>query len=124
MLATGWYAQCDHGSYETLIQDQMVMLKEVILTGIGDEIYSTVDACQTAQNVGSHREFQQGGIWLSLQIDFKKLFYLPTTTSELPQTPETGMWIQNPRSRWTFRWTVWDQRVVNDVGARETVGGQ
>ncbi|GJU24753.1 hypothetical protein Tco_1163374 [Tanacetum coccineum] len=33
----------------------------LILTGIGDEIYSTVDACQTAQeNVGSHRRLQQG----------------------------------------------------------------
>ncbi|GKG43773.1 hypothetical protein Tco_0482866, partial [Tanacetum coccineum] len=29
----------------------------LILTGIGDEIYSTVDACQTdSRNVGSHRK--------------------------------------------------------------------
>nr|GEU68712.1 retrovirus-related Pol polyprotein from transposon TNT 1-94 [Tanacetum cinerariifolium] len=48
----------------------------LILTGIEDEIYSAVNAFQTAQEITS-----------------KGSTNLSTTTSELPQTQETRMWI-------------------------------
>ncbi|GKB84800.1 hypothetical protein Tco_0957072, partial [Tanacetum coccineum] len=120
----------DHGSYDTLIQDQMVMpygsafLKvltlqrllrhqlflqqrippavpeqttvetvtnmtpenrahyesekeaiHLILTGIGDEIYSTVDACQTAQEMWEAIERLQQGESLNIQDVKTNLFW-------------------------------------------------
>ncbi|GJS24059.1 integrase, catalytic region, zinc finger, CCHC-type containing protein [Tanacetum coccineum] len=41
----------------------------------------------------AHRDKDMQKIWLSLQSTLRKSTNLPTTTSELPQTPETRMWI-------------------------------
>nr|GEX90532.1 hypothetical protein [Tanacetum cinerariifolium] len=87
----------------------------LILTGIGDEIYSTVDACQTAQEMWKAIERLQQAIlkkhrairicrriWLSLQSTSKRSTNLPTTTSELPQTQGTRMWIRLYGTRMTI----------------------
>ncbi|GJS98777.1 hypothetical protein Tco_0819947 [Tanacetum coccineum] len=132
----------DHGSYDTLIQDQMVMpygsafLKvlitptivttpavpatdekeaiHLILTGIGDEIYSTVDACQTAYgNVGSHQRLQQ--------VTSRNL-YLPTNNNlRTSSTPETECGYTT-RYRMTIDGQFRNQRAVNVAGVG-TVGG-
>ncbi|GKA64687.1 hypothetical protein Tco_0764394 [Tanacetum coccineum] len=96
----------DHGSYDTLIQDQDVMPyknssnipnkqrrdryeydsitesleseKEaihLILTGIGDEIYSTVDACHTAQKMWEAIKRLQQGESLNIQDVKTNLFW-------------------------------------------------
>ncbi|GKG44401.1 hypothetical protein Tco_0485839, partial [Tanacetum coccineum] len=48
--------------------------KEAILTRIGDEIYSTVDACQTAQEMWEAIERLKQGESLNIQ-DVKTNFY-------------------------------------------------
>nr|GEX28106.1 hypothetical protein [Tanacetum cinerariifolium] len=72
----------------------------LILTGIRDEIYSTVDACQTAQEISTN---------------------LPTTTSELPQTQgknvDTTPRYKNDNQSGQFG----NQRTVNVAGDRENV---
>ncbi|GJU91052.1 hypothetical protein Tco_1303475 [Tanacetum coccineum] len=96
----------DHGSYDTLIQDQDVMPyknssnipnkqrrdryeydsitesleseKEaihLILIGIGDEIYSTVDACKTAQEMWEAIKRLQQGESLNIQDVKTNLFW-------------------------------------------------
>ncbi|GJR39501.1 integrase, catalytic region, zinc finger, CCHC-type containing protein [Tanacetum coccineum] len=90
----------DHGSYDTFDTDQMVMpygsafskdsygiesenrahfeseneAIHLILTGIGDEIYSTVDACQTAQKMWEAIERLQQGKSLNIQ-DVKTILF-------------------------------------------------
>ncbi|GKA83391.1 hypothetical protein Tco_0855942 [Tanacetum coccineum] len=44
---------------------------------------------------------------------------LPTTTSELPQTPETRMWILLQGIRMTIRLDFWESRAGNVVGVRK-----
>nr|GEW65212.1 hypothetical protein [Tanacetum cinerariifolium] len=72
-----------HGSYDTLIQDQreqsLFSIKKeaihLILTGIGDEIYSIVDACQTAQEMWEAIERLQQGESLNIQDVKTNLFW-------------------------------------------------
>nr|GEV42648.1 hypothetical protein [Tanacetum cinerariifolium] len=47
----------------------------LILTGIGDEIYSTVDACQTAQEMWEAIEWLQQGESLNIQDVKTNLFW-------------------------------------------------
>ncbi|GJY06468.1 integrase, catalytic region, zinc finger, CCHC-type containing protein [Tanacetum coccineum] len=98
----------------------------LILTGIGDEIYSTVDACQTLKRMGKPIERRTKICRRILALickELHELYKLPTTTSELPQTQEhecdTTPRYKNDNQTGQFG----NQRTINVVGARETVGG-
>ncbi|GJW65396.1 integrase, catalytic region, zinc finger, CCHC-type containing protein [Tanacetum coccineum] len=93
----------------------------LILTGIGDEIYSTVDACQTAQEMWEAIERLQQA---------KPITPPSESASEEDSDPEqaqkdkrtsrkTWLSFKNDNQTGQFR----NQRAVNVVGARETVGG-
>ncbi|GJY44130.1 hypothetical protein Tco_0432343 [Tanacetum coccineum] len=110
----------------------------LILTGIGDEIYSTVDACQTAQEMWEaierlqqvHEQAQrdkdkQKKLLCIAKVHLRKSTNLPTTTSELSSITRNTMWrllhcYKNDNQTGQFR----NQRAVNVVGTKETVGGQ
>nr|GFB69495.1 hypothetical protein [Tanacetum cinerariifolium] len=62
----------------------------LILTGIGDEIYSTVDACQTAQEMWKSIERLQQGESLNIQDVKTNLFWeLGKFTSHDEETMES-----------------------------------
>ncbi|GJV51511.1 hypothetical protein Tco_1447252, partial [Tanacetum coccineum] len=83
MLATGRYVQwrsrflryidtrpkvMPYGSaFSKLILNQKKEAIHLILTGIGDEIYSTLDACQTAQEMWEAIKRLQQGESLNIQ---------------------------------------------------------
>ncbi|GKB68270.1 integrase, catalytic region, zinc finger, CCHC-type containing protein [Tanacetum coccineum] len=108
----------------------------LILTGIGDEIYSTVDACQTAQEMWGKPSKCTTRRIKTWQITFealiakyfnKHLQTIPTTTlrtssntrnKKLDTTPMYKN-VKNDNQTGQFG----NQRVVDVVGARETVGG-
>ncbi|GJT80273.1 retrovirus-related pol polyprotein from transposon TNT 1-94 [Tanacetum coccineum] len=88
----------------------------LILTGIGDEIYSTVDACQKAQEMGSHRK--------ATTSTSRKSTNLPAPTppelhKHQTKNVDTTLRYKNDNQTGQFR----NQRAVNVVGARETIGG-
>ncbi|GJV52441.1 hypothetical protein Tco_1448182 [Tanacetum coccineum] len=70
----------------------------LILTGIGDEIYSTVDACKTAHEIHKGKEIAKPITPLSYQL------------------PDEDRYKNDNQNR--------NQRAVNAAGARDTVGGQ
>ncbi|GJZ89475.1 retrovirus-related pol polyprotein from transposon TNT 1-94 [Tanacetum coccineum] len=70
----------------------------LILTGIGDEIYSTVDACQTAQEMWEAIERLQQVLQETLQTNQQQPL-------ELPHTPETECGYY---SKVAIKSTVWD----------------
>ncbi|GJW92817.1 hypothetical protein Tco_0172489 [Tanacetum coccineum] len=91
----------------------------LILTGIGDEIYSTVDACQTAQEMWEAIERLQQGESLNIQDSHCKVLQetLQTTNNqpqELPQTPEARNVVLTPRKCST------SSRANLTVGLRDT----
>ncbi|GJX26044.1 retrovirus-related pol polyprotein from transposon TNT 1-94, partial [Tanacetum coccineum] len=90
MLATGRYAQYCYPAVpeQTTVETVTNMTPEnrahfesekeaihLILTGIGDEIYSTVDACQTAQEMWEAIERLQQGESLNIQDVKTNLFW-------------------------------------------------
>ncbi|GJY54527.1 hypothetical protein Tco_0446191 [Tanacetum coccineum] len=102
----------------------------LILTGIGDEIYSTVDACQTAQEMWEaierlqQKDKDMQKILALIAKYFKKL-YKPTNNNL-----RTSSNTKNKNVDTTPRYKIdnqtrqfGNQRAVNVVGARETVGG-
>nr|GEY03930.1 hypothetical protein [Tanacetum cinerariifolium] len=103
----------------------------LILTGIGDDIYSTVDACQTAQEMWEAIEIlQQGQRSISLttsagMVKFKKI-YKPTNNNLITSSNS-----KNKNMDMTPRYKNDDhygqfgtQRTVNVAGARENVGSK
>ncbi|GJR19716.1 retrovirus-related pol polyprotein from transposon TNT 1-94 [Tanacetum coccineum] len=106
----------------------------LILTGIGDEIYSTVDACNTAKEMWTAIERLQQVIqkpargrrlckknWHSLQV-FKKLYKptnnnLRTSSNSRNKTEDTTPSINTQSSQGSL-----EQRTMTVAGARETVG--
>ncbi|GJR13732.1 retrovirus-related pol polyprotein from transposon TNT 1-94 [Tanacetum coccineum] len=107
----------------------------LILTGIGDEIYSTIDACQTAQEMWEAIErLQQGDLMLATRYERqKRISQTITPTSEsaseedsVPEQAQKGQYMQKNldlslQNNQTGQFG--NQRAVNVVGARETVGG-
>ncbi|GKF86526.1 retrovirus-related pol polyprotein from transposon TNT 1-94, partial [Tanacetum coccineum] len=95
----------------------------LILTGIGDEIYSTVDACQTAQEMWEAIERLQQGESLNIQ-DVKKLYKptnnnLRTSSNNRNRNVDTTPRYKNDNQTGQFG----NQRAVNVVRARDTIGG-
>nr|GEX66574.1 importin subunit beta-3-like isoform X1 [Tanacetum cinerariifolium] len=89
----------------------------LILTGIGDEIYSTVDACQTAQEMWEAIERLQQGESLNIQDVKINLFWkFGKFTSHDEETMES-YYTRFYKPEWSR-----NQRTVNVVGAREKVG--
>ncbi|GJU78072.1 retrovirus-related pol polyprotein from transposon TNT 1-94 [Tanacetum coccineum] len=99
----------------------------LILTGIGDEIYSTVDACKTAHEI-SHASTRHKG-----KETAKPITPLSESASEEDSDPEqaqkdkeinknvdTTPRYKNDNQSGQFR----NQRTMTVAGARETVGGQ
>nr|GFA28674.1 hypothetical protein [Tanacetum cinerariifolium] len=98
----------------------------LILTGIGDEIYSTVDACQTAQDIWEAIERLQQGESLNIQDVKTNLFWeFGKFTSHDGETMESYYTrfykLMNEMIRNNLTVTTM-QRTVNVVGARENVG--
>nr|GEX94177.1 hypothetical protein [Tanacetum cinerariifolium] len=90
----------------------------LILTTIGDEIYSTVDAYQTAQ------EIQNGQENLALIAKYLKKIYKPinnnlrTSSNSRNKNVDTTPWYKNDNQSGQFK----NQKTMNVVGARENVG--
>ncbi|GJS80677.1 retrovirus-related pol polyprotein from transposon TNT 1-94 [Tanacetum coccineum] len=100
----------------------------LILTGIGDEIYSTVDACQTAQEMWERpsKGFNKQQHKLD-EVSYHKLFDIlkqyQKEVNELRAERKARMLnllALNDNQTGQFG----NQRAVNVAGARETVGGQ
>ncbi|GJT73147.1 retrovirus-related pol polyprotein from transposon TNT 1-94 [Tanacetum coccineum] len=113
----------------------------LIFTGIGDEIYSTVDACKTTQEMWEAIERLQQGESLNIQDVKTNLFWeFGQFTSHDGETIESyytnSTRIDNEMIRKQFdscymqykndnqTGQFGNQRAVNVVEARETVGGQ
>ncbi|GJU70191.1 hypothetical protein Tco_1256450 [Tanacetum coccineum] len=64
-----------HNSYCSATEDSPARRIHLILTGIGDEIYSTVDACQTAQEMWEAIKRLQQGESLNIQDVKTNLFW-------------------------------------------------
>ncbi|GJT55158.1 hypothetical protein Tco_0990212 [Tanacetum coccineum] len=101
----------------------------LILTGIGDEIYSTVDACQTTQEMWEAIERLQQGESLNIQDVKTNLFWeFGQFTSHDGETIESyyirfyKMMNEMIRNNLTVA-TMQVNRAVNVSGAREPVGG-
>nr|GFB67544.1 hypothetical protein [Tanacetum cinerariifolium] len=102
----------------------------LILTGIGDEIYSTVDACQTAQELWEAIERLQQGESLDIQDVKTNLFWeFGKFTSHDGETMGSyytrfyklmNEMIRNNLTVATMQFG--NQKTVNVVGARENVG--
>nr|GEU48930.1 hypothetical protein [Tanacetum cinerariifolium] len=106
----------------------------LILTGIGDEIYSTVDACQTAQEIWEAIERLQQGESLNIQDDmqknlaliakyFKKIYKptnnnLRTSSNSRNKNVDTTPRYKNDNQFGQFG----NQRTMNVAGARENIG--
>nr|GEU99099.1 hypothetical protein [Tanacetum cinerariifolium] len=97
----------------------------LILTRIGEEIYSTVDACQTAQEMWENIERLQQGYAknLALIAKFSKKIYKPTnnnlrtSSNSKNKNVDTPLWFKNDNKSGQFR----NQRTINVAGARENV---
>nr|GEY18655.1 hypothetical protein [Tanacetum cinerariifolium] len=100
----------------------------LILTRIGDEIYSTVDACQTAQEIWEAIErLQQARMVkknLALIVKYFKKIYKPTnnylrtsSNSRNKNVDTTPQYKKDSQSR-----QFGNQRTVNVSGAREKLG--
>nr|GEX86340.1 copia protein [Tanacetum cinerariifolium] len=103
----------------------------LILTGIGDEIYSTVDACQTAQEMWEAIERLQQGESLNIQDKnlaliakyFKRINKptnnnLRTSSNSRNKNMDTTSRYKNDNQSGQFG----NQRTMNVAGARENVG--
>nr|GEV45954.1 retrotransposon protein, putative, unclassified [Tanacetum cinerariifolium] len=117
----------------------------LILTGIGDEIYSTIDACQTAQEMWEAIEMLQQGESLNIQDVKTNLFWefasmvkknlsliakyfkkihkptnnnLRTSSNSKNKNVDTNPRFKNDNQSGQFG----NQRTVNVAGAREKVG--
>nr|GEX57824.1 hypothetical protein [Tanacetum cinerariifolium] len=91
----------------------------LILTGIGDEIYSTVDTCQTAQAMCKAIERLQQGESLNIQDIYKPTNNnLRTSSNSRNKNVDTTPRYKNDNQSRQFR----NQRTVNVVRARENVG--
>nr|GEU78180.1 hypothetical protein [Tanacetum cinerariifolium] len=91
----------------------------LILTEIRDEIYSTVDACQTAQEMWEAIERLQQGESLNMQDIYKPTNNNLRTSSNLRnKNVDTNPRYKNDNQSGKFG----NQRTVNVVGARENVG--
>ncbi|GJU88395.1 hypothetical protein Tco_1300818, partial [Tanacetum coccineum] len=88
----------------------------LILSGIGDEIYSTVDACKSAHEMWEAIKGYNKYLHETLQT-------YQQTTSELTQTPETKNVDTTPRYKNDNQTGQFgNQRAVNVVGLGKTVG--
>nr|GFA03112.1 RNA-directed DNA polymerase, eukaryota [Tanacetum cinerariifolium] len=98
----------------------------LILTGIGDEIYSTVDACQIAQEIWEAIERLQQGESLNIQDKnlsfiakyFKRIYKptnnnLKTSSNSRNKNVDTTLRYKNDNQSGQFR----NQRTMNVVGA-------
>nr|GEV64906.1 hypothetical protein [Tanacetum cinerariifolium] len=104
----------------------------LILTGIGNEIYSTVDACQIAQKMWEAiKRLQQASARmvkknLALIAKYFKNIYKPTnnnlrtSSNSRNKNIDTTSRYKNDNQSGQFR----NQRTVNVAGARENVGTQ
>ncbi|GKB51012.1 retrovirus-related pol polyprotein from transposon TNT 1-94, partial [Tanacetum coccineum] len=94
----------------------------LILTRIGDEIYSTVDACKTVQEMWEAIERIQQGESLNIQDVKTNLFWdFGQFTSHDGETfDHITQGTTNDNQTGQFG----NQRAVNVAGARDTVGGQ
>ncbi|GJU15837.1 hypothetical protein Tco_1143803 [Tanacetum coccineum] len=139
MLATGRYAQwrshflwyIDTKTNGDALRKCILEEKEaihMILTGIGDEIYFTVDACNTAHEMWEAIERLQQEKFCSHMIEQKywdKKIYKPTNNNLITSSNtknknvDTTPRYKNDNQTGQFG----NQRAVNVVGARETVGG-
>nr|GEV38109.1 retrovirus-related Pol polyprotein from transposon TNT 1-94 [Tanacetum cinerariifolium] len=104
----------------------------LILTGIGDEIYSTIDACQIAQKIWElskvilnklkrDKDMQKN---LALIAKYFKRIYKPTnnnlrtSSNSRNKNVDTTLWYKNDNQSRQFG----NQRMINVAGARENVG--
>nr|GEZ01037.1 hypothetical protein [Tanacetum cinerariifolium] len=87
----------------------------LIVTGIGDEIYSTVDACQTAQEMWEAIERLQQGKEIA-----KPITPPSETVSEEDNDPEEAQRDKDMQKNLALNFG--NQRTVNVAGARENVG--
>nr|GEX17660.1 hypothetical protein [Tanacetum cinerariifolium] len=91
----------------------------LILTGIGDEIYSTVDACQTAQEIGKGYAEEFGS-----HCEYFKKIYKPTnnnlktSSNSRNKNVDTTPRFKNDNQSGQFE----NQRTINVARARENVG--
>nr|GEX32688.1 uncharacterized mitochondrial protein AtMg00810-like [Tanacetum cinerariifolium] len=110
----------------------------LILIGIGDEIYSTVDACKTTHEMWEAIKRLQQGESLNIQDDkemqknlaliakyFKKIYKptnnnLRTSSNTKNKNVDTTSRYKNDNQTRQFR----NQRTMTVAGAREIVGGQ
>nr|GEW08642.1 Gag-Pol polyprotein [Tanacetum cinerariifolium] len=100
----------------------------LILTGIGDDIYSTVDACQTTQEMWEAIERLQQGESVNIQDVKTNLFWkFRKFTSHDGETMESYYTrfykLMNEMIRNNLTMTAM-QRMVNVVAARENVGSK
>nr|GEZ76254.1 hypothetical protein [Tanacetum cinerariifolium] len=91
----------------------------LILTGIGDEIYSTVDACQTAQEIEimesyDTRFYKLMNEMIRNNLTVATITSLNSRNKDMDTTPR----YKNDNQSRQFR----NQRTVNVAGARENVG--
>ncbi|GJV52520.1 hypothetical protein Tco_1448261 [Tanacetum coccineum] len=130
MLATGDLQKWSLGYYDSLIQRQMVDALRSEFSQ--EEIYSTVDACQTAQeNVGSHREvYNRATRYKGIRDSQPIHTFLSESASEEDSDHEQAQKTKiinknvdtNPRYKTDNQTGQFgNQRAVNVVGARETV---
>ncbi|GJR65211.1 hypothetical protein Tco_0011276 [Tanacetum coccineum] len=70
-----WHSQSYEYDSRNRAHFDQKMKDHLILTGIGDEIYSTVDACQTAQEMWEAIERLQQGESLNIQDVKTNLFW-------------------------------------------------
>nr|GEY23313.1 retrovirus-related Pol polyprotein from transposon TNT 1-94 [Tanacetum cinerariifolium] len=91
----------------------------LILTGIGDEIYTTVDACQIAQEMWEAIERLKQGESLNIQDIYKPTNNnLRTSSNSRNKNVDMTPRYKNDNQSGQFR----NQRTVNVAGARENVG--
>nr|GFA37188.1 hypothetical protein [Tanacetum cinerariifolium] len=91
----------------------------LILTGIGDEIYSTVDACQTAQEMWKALQRLQQGESLNIQDIYKPTNNnLRTSSDSRNKNVDTTPRYKNDNQFGQFG----NQRKMNVAEARENVG--
>ncbi|GJX48517.1 hypothetical protein Tco_0273707 [Tanacetum coccineum] len=109
----------------------------LILTGIGDEIYSTVDACQTAQEMWeaiegynkllkkdsdlnqAQKDKDMRKIWPYCKVLSRNSTNLTSNNLELPQPPENKECVYYYQgTRMQSDWTVWESGsdVVGGLG--------
>nr|GEU99274.1 hypothetical protein [Tanacetum cinerariifolium] len=106
-----------YGDY--VIGDNVIFKEAIhlILIGIGDEIYSTVDACKTAHEMWEAIERIQ--LVATMQVNVQFLYQLHPEWSR-NKNVDTTLRYKNDNQTGQFR----NQRIMNVAGARETVGSQ